>query len=160
MKLRSVSSLLAFFLPACTPQPQAASQVLTVSDQAAIRTLDSTFVQGWLQDDTAAVLSVFSPDAVLLPPGSQPIAGLAAIRAYWWPTDGSHTRITSFDRQIVEITGTKGLAFIRGTGSLAWEYVKDGTRQVQSGRSTDLILVAPDSTGRWRVLRQMWSQLP
>src|SRR4026207_1192209 len=102
MKLRSVSSLLAFFLPACTPQPQAASQVLTVSDQAAIRTLDSTFVQGWLQDDTAAVLRVFSPDAVLLPPGSQPIAGLAAIRAYWWPTDGSHTRITSFDRQIVE----------------------------------------------------------
>jgi uncharacterized protein (TIGR02246 family) len=133
---------------------------LTASDQAAIRALDSTFVQGWLQDDTTMVLSVFSPNAVLLPPGSQPVAGLAAIRAYWWPTDGSHTRITSFDRQIVEITGTKGLAFIRGTGSLGWEYVKDGTRQVQSGRSTDLILVAPDSTGQWRVVRQMWSQLP
>ena len=121
--------LAAVILAACAPQPQTSTQELTASDQAAIRALDSTFVQGWLQDDTAAVLGVFSPNAVLLPPGSQPVAGLAAIRAYWWPTDGSHTRITTFDRQIVEITGTKGLAFIRGTGALGWEYVKDGTRQ-------------------------------
>ena len=92
--------------------------------------------------------------------GSQPVAGLAAIRAYWWPTDGSHTRITSFDRQIVEITGTKGLAFIRGTGALGWEYAKDGTRQVQRVVRPDLMLVTPDSAGRWRVVRQMWSQLP
>lgn len=157
----AVSALLiAVSLEGCAPRSADQSAALTVVDQAAIRSLDSTFVQAWLHDDTTAVLSVFRPDAVLLPPGSQPVSGLAAIRAYWWPLDGSHTRITSFERQIVEIAGTKGLAYMRGTGALGWEYAKGGPPQIQSSRSTDLILVAPDSAGQWRVVRQMWSPFP
>ena len=157
----AVSALLiAVSLEGCAPRSADRSAALTVADQAAIRSLDSTFVQAWLHDDTTAVLSVFRPDAVLLPPGSQPVSGLAAIQAYWWPLDGSHTRITSFERQIVEIAGTRGLAYIRGTGALGWQYAKGGPPQTQSSRSTDLILVAPDSAGQWRVVRQMWSTLP
>ena len=152
--------VIAGFLFGCAPRSAESAAALTDADRAAIRSLDSTFVQGWLHDDTTAVLSVFSPNAVLLPPGSAPVSGLAAIRAWWWPTDGSHTRITSFDRRIVEIAGTRGLAFLRGTGALAWEYAKGGPPQAQRSRSTDLILVAPDSTGKWRVVRQMWSTLP
>ena len=152
--------LIVGLLVSCTPGTNTPDEGLTASDQVAIRSLDSTFVQGWLRDDTTAVLSVFRPDAVLLPPGSQPIAGPAAIRAYWWPTDGSHTRITTFERHIAEIAGTKGLAFIRGTAALGWEYSKAGLSQAQTSRSTDLILVAPDSAGHWRVVRQMWSALP
>jgi len=159
-RLTVSAALLAIALGGCTPQSPGQSTELTLSDQAAIRTLDSTFVQAWLHDDTTAVLSVFRPDAVLLPPGSQPISGLTAIRAYWWPLDGSHTRITAFDRQIAEIAGTKGLAYLRGTGALTWEYTKGGPPHVQSSRSTDLILVARDSAGQWRVVRQMWSTLP
>lgn len=166
MRLTGVSRLawsavlIAGPLVGCAPRRGEQTAGLTLADQAAIRSLDSMFVQGWLRDDTTAVLSVFRPDAVLLPPGSGPVSGLTAIRAYWWPMDGSHTRITSFERQIVEVAGTRGLAFIRGTGALGWEYAKGGPPQAQSSRSTDLILVAPDSTGQWRVLRQMWSSLP
>jgi uncharacterized protein (TIGR02246 family) len=145
----------------CAPRPtNPASGPLTPDDRAAIRRVDSAFVRGWLADDTAAVLRVFRADAVLLPPGGQPISGLAAIRSYWWPTDGSHTVITSFDRTIVEIEGTKGLAFLRGIGTLGWTYTKNGATAAQKSRSVDLILLAPDSAGEWRVVRQMWSQLP
>ena len=147
-------------LPGCAARTGSEADVLTADDRAAIRSLDSTFVGGWLSDDTAAVLSVFSPDAVLLPPGNSPVVGLAAIRAFWWPTDGSHTRITSFERRILEIEGTKGLAFVRGTGALGWTYAKGGPPTSQTSRSADLFLVAPDSAGHWRVIRQMWNTLP
>jgi ketosteroid isomerase-like protein len=134
---------------------------LSAADHAAILALDSTFVAAWLADDTTKVLSVFAADAELLPPGAQPVIGVAAIRAYWWPADGSHTRITAFTRTIGEVSGTKGLAYVRGTGALSWTYVKaGGTATSQSNRSTDLIVYKQDAGGRWQVARQMWNALP
>ncbi|MDQ6830234.1 MAG: hypothetical protein M3081_15365 [Gemmatimonadota bacterium] len=106
------------------------------------------------------MLREFAADAVLLPPGANPIVGTGSIRAYWWPTDGSHTRITSFARTIAEIKGTRQLAFLRGTAALGWTYRKNGQESAQTSRSTDLLLFAPDSMGRWKVIRQMWNTLP
>ncbi|MBV9960372.1 MAG: SgcJ/EcaC family oxidoreductase, partial [Acidobacteria bacterium] len=137
----------------------AASDKLTAEDRAAIRALDATFVEGWLKDDAKAVLSVFADDAVLLPPGNQPLNGIPAIRAYWWPQDGSRTLINAFDRRIDEIEGTRQLAFMRGTASLSWTYEKDGRVTKQTSRSIDLMLLTRDAAGRWRVIRQMWNTL-
>ena len=163
MRLHRLVFVVSGLLSACGSR-DAGGGALTLADQAAIRVLDSTFVQGWLQDDTTAVLSVFRADAVLLPPGSPAVSGLVAIRAFWWPTDGTHTRITSFDRRILEIEGTRGLAYIRGTAALGWtvrrDSAKDGVVVSQAGKSSDLMLVAPDSAGHWRVIRQMWNTLP
>lgn len=136
------------------------SDGLTSTDRAEIRSLDAKFVKGWLDDDTTAVLSVFAPDAILLPPGSKPVTGIDAIRAYWFPIDGSHTRITSFDRKIDEIEGTRQLAFLRGTATLAWDYEKDGKKTSQTSRSIDLLLLRRDAARHWHVIRQMWSSLP
>ncbi|HVT39766.1 MAG TPA: hypothetical protein VHE78_12015, partial [Gemmatimonadaceae bacterium] len=134
---------------------------LSDADRAAILALDSTFVSGWLKDDTVKVLSVFAPDATLLPPGAQPVTGLAAIRGFWWPKDGSHTRITSFTRTVAEVGGGGGFAFVRGTGALGWSYAKPGEKaRAQTSRSTDFIVYARDAAGQWRVTRQMWSALP
>ncbi|MEP7382645.1 MAG: DUF4440 domain-containing protein [Gemmatimonadota bacterium] len=134
---------------------------LSDADRAAILALDSTFVDGWLRDDTAQVMSVFAPDAELLPPGARPLTGLAAIRAYWWPGDGSHTRITAFTRSIAELSGTKGVAYLRGTGAINWSYTKVGDKPTQQSRkSTDFIVYVQDAGGRWRVARQIWNALP
>jgi uncharacterized protein (TIGR02246 family) len=144
----------------CQPSSLKSDWSLTNADRDAIRTIDTAFVQAWLRDDTANVLRLFSPEAILFPPGSGPIGGLPAIRAYWWPDDGSHTRITSFTRNVAEISGTRQLAYLRGTAHLAWVYVKDGKRTVQSSQSTDFVLLAPDSRGQWRIIRQMWNLTP
>ena len=133
---------------------------LTDEDRDAIRALDAAFVRGWLEDDVDAVLGVFARDAVLLPPGSNPVQGISAIRKYWFPDDGSRTRIDSFDRHIEEIGGTRALAFLRGTASLAWTYEKDGRKTSQASRSVDLFLLTRDPSGNWRVIRQMWTALP
>ena len=133
---------------------------LSDRDRAAIQALDTAFVQAWIRDDTAGVLALFHPDAVLLPPGGRPVEGVRAIQAYWWPDDGSHTRITAFRRELAEVRGTPELAWFRGDATLGWVYAKDGKEASQTSRSTDLVLLAPDSAGRWQIIRQMWSPAP
>ena len=148
-------------LPACRPRPTGPElRTLSERDRAAILALDTAFVQAWLRDDTAGGLALFHPDAVLLPPGGRPVEGVRAIRAYWWPDDGSHTRITAFTRELAEVHGTPDLAWFRGDAALGWVYAKNGKEASQTSRSTDLVLLAPDSAGRWRIIRQMWSPAP
>lgn len=144
----------------CAPSRDVTADSLTVADRTAIHALDSAFVAGWLRDDTSAVLGLFAADAVLLPPGAHPVQGVAGIRGYWWPTDGTHTRITAFTRRIDEIEGTRTLAFARATASLSWESTGPTGRSAQTSRSTDLTLMRRDSTGRWVIARQMWNPLP
>lgn len=139
------------------PDPAA----LTDADRAAIRALDSTFVRGWLRNDTAAVLSVFASDAVLVPPGHPPVVGRAAIKAFWWPADGSRTRITSFTRAMDDIGGGGGdLALARGTAVVSWESEKAGQTTRQTTRSAEMLLLARNGGGQWRVIRQMWRPVP
>jgi len=133
---------------------------LTDGDRTAIRAINTTFVNAWLKDDASSVLSVFADDAILLPPNSEPVEGLQAIRSYWFPDDGSVTKIDSFDRHIDEIGGNKDLAFLRGTARLSWTYKKDGKTTSQSSRSTDLLILRRSARGKWLVIRQIWNSLP
>ena len=142
------------------PRESGSTDTLTAASRAEILRLDSTFVYAWLRDDTAAVLGVFAADAVLQPPGAPPVTGLAAIKAYWWPTDGSTTRITSFDHQVVDVIGSSTVAVVRGASTLRWRYTKDGKTSEQTGRSADVRVYSADPSGTWRVTRQIWVTLP
>jgi ketosteroid isomerase-like protein len=103
---------------------------------------------------------VFASDAVLQPPGVPAVTGLAAIKAYWWPTDGSTTRITTFDHQVLEVIGSSTLAVVSGASTLRWRYSKDGKISEQTGRSTDSRVYSADPSGKWRVIRQIWVTIP
>jgi ketosteroid isomerase-like protein len=113
-------------------------------------------VQAWLANDTAGVLATLDTAAVLLPPGQLSVSGHSAIRAFWWPTDGSHTTITAFDWSVDELAGTPKLAYTRGVSTLAWRYERDTVRSEQSTRNMSLTILAPGADGQWRILRQMW----
>ena len=159
MNFRRLGLVAILSVSACGRADEAANK-LTEADRSTIMRLDSIFVQGWLRDDTTAALSVFAPDAVLHPPNSLPVTGRAAIRAFWWPTDGSTTRITKFERQIDEIDGSHEVAFIRGRSELSWIYTKAGTTQNQTGRSASIAIARRDSTGAWTISRQIWNATP
>jgi uncharacterized protein (TIGR02246 family) len=140
-------------------RPATASPLLD-ADRAAIVALDSAYVRAWLNGDTTAVLDLFAADAVLLPPGVAPVTGTAGIRAFWWPADGSRTRITSFTRHVDELSGDDKSVVLRATSTLAWESTKAGKTTRQTSRSTDLVILRQGADGRWRIVRQMWNQLP
>jgi ketosteroid isomerase-like protein len=129
---------------------------LTGKDSTAISDVQSAYVRAWLADDTAGVLATLDSGAVLLPPGQLPVKGPAAIRAFWWPTDGSRTTITDFEWTVEELVGTPELAFSRGISKVSWRYQKDTVRSEQTSRSTNLTVFGRGANGRWRILRQMW----
>jgi uncharacterized protein (TIGR02246 family) len=139
----------------CTSAPPA-STTFTAEDERAVRALDSAFVTAWLRDDTTGVMNTLAPDAVLLPAGQQPLATPDAIRALWWPADGSHTRILTFDRAIDEVGGEGNAAWMRRTDSLTFTYAKGGTTSQLTSRSMSLALLRRQTDGSWRFSRVMW----
>jgi uncharacterized protein (TIGR02246 family) len=149
-----VALVLLLAMTACS-----APAALTAEDRAAIRALDSAYVDAWLRDDTAAVMATLAPDAVLMPAGIRPLQGDSAIRAFWWPTDGSRTRVTQYATTVDEIGGSPPFAFVRGTGALSFIYEKDTTRLEQTSRNMTLTLVAKQADGDWRISRRMWGPL-
>jgi uncharacterized protein (TIGR02246 family) len=147
----------ALLLFACTGGPRTAS--LTVTDSAALRALDQAYVEAWLTDDTAAVLATLAPDAVLMPAGGRPLASPGAIREFWWPRDGSRTRVTGYTTTVEEIAGTPDLAYMRGTGRLSFVYDKDTLHLEQTNQTMTLTVLARAADGRWRIRSRMWGPM-
>lgn len=129
---------------------------LSPNDERAIRALDSTYVAAWLRDDTTAVLGTLASNAVLMPAGHRPLPTPPEIRAFWWPTDGSHTKLLTFSRTIDELAGGPNIAYVRGTDSLAFTYEKGGATTNQRSRSMTLSVVQRQADGQWRITRMMW----
>jgi uncharacterized protein (TIGR02246 family) len=130
---------------------------LTAADSVAVRTVQNEYVRAWLADDTTAVLGTFTVDAVIIPPGTSPKVGRDAIRDYWWPRDGSRTRITSFDLEVHEMGGRAPLVYSRGASRLSWTYDRDTTHQVSTDvASFNLMLLKRQDDGSWRISHQMW----
>jgi len=146
--------ILAFAVTACTTGSPAAR--FTAADQQAIRALDSVFVAAWLRDDTTAVMNTLAPDAVLMPAGQGVLATPAAIRAFWWPSDGSQTRILTFQRTIDELNGEGDMAWMRRSDSLTFTYAKGGTTSSLVSRSMSLAVLRRQTDGAWRFSRVMW----
>jgi ketosteroid isomerase-like protein len=153
----SVAFVLALLLCACDAGRHTAT--LTTADSAALRAVDQAYVEAWLADDTAAVLATLTSDAVLMPAGVGPLATPKAIRDFWWPRDGSRTRVTQYTTTIDEIAGTQDLAYMRGTGRLSFIYEKDTLRLEQTNQTMTLTVLVRAADGRWRINRRMWGQM-
>jgi ketosteroid isomerase-like protein len=150
---RHTLAAIALAILACTPpEPNAFS----AADERAIRQVDSLYVAAWLRDDTAAVLRTLAPDAVLMPAGQRPLMTPNDIRAFWWPTDGSRTKILTFRRVIDEIAGDANLAWVRGTDTLTFTYDKGQAHNELASRSMTLAVWRRQQDGSWRISRMMW----
>src|ERR1041385_9509458 len=155
----SSSVILLALLAGCSAKDREVSQAtpLTAADSRAIRSVDSAYVAAWLRDDTAGVLATLAPDAILMPAGPHPLVGATEIRAFWWPQDGSHTKILTFVRQLDELEGRGDVAWTRGTDTLTFTYAKGAAPVSPMGsRSMTLALLRRQPTGEWRISRMMW----
>ena len=80
-----------------------------------------------------------------------------AIRAFWWPADGSHTKILTFVRQLDELDGRGDVAWTRGTDRLTFTYSKGTAVAAPVGsRSMTLAVLRLQPSGEWRIGRMMW----
>jgi uncharacterized protein (TIGR02246 family) len=140
---------------ACSPA-RAPSAGLTAADSSGVAAVRDRYVQAWLADDTAAVLALFEPGGMVLPPGQRAIVGHDAIRDYWWPRDGSTTKILAFRWTPLELRGEGSLAVVRGESIVSWEYAKGGTATRDSSVSVNVTVLERSPDAGWRIAWQMW----
>ncbi len=133
------------------------SAMLSPEARSAASAATLAYRDAWLSNAPERVMATLTPDAVLLPSGMEPIAGAAAIRAFWWPADGPATTITAMEQTIDEITGEGDLAIVRGHGSLTFTMRQGGRETTRTQRSTFLNVVRRQADGSWKMTHRMWS---
>lgn len=144
--------------PASSAESPAAH--FTAEDRVAVRALEEAYRTAWLANDSAAVMATLASDGVLMPAGVEPLAGDSAIRAYWWPEDGSRTTITRYDIELDEVEGSGDVAWVRGRGILEFTYVDPaGEESELTSEAAHLSIARRGEDGRWRIVRRAWSRL-
>ena len=146
----------AFPIAACS-RAETRPAPLSDRDRAAIRANDSAYVGAWIRDDTTGVLATLTTDPILIPGGFEPLRGLSAVKGFWWPSDGSHTKVTAFARTVEEIDGAGDVAFVRGADSLRFTYTKGTNAQSSATRSVTLAVVRRQADGTWKIARMLWA---
>jgi uncharacterized protein (TIGR02246 family) len=129
----------------------------SAGDVRSLRAVNEAYRAAWLAGDSAAVLSLFAPDAVLLPHhGDPPVAGLHAIRVFWWPPEAPPTVVTSMDITTdgADVNGDQGVLW--GRFALAFSFEMDGQQRSLRNAGTYLMVLRRQADGEWRITHRMW----
>ena len=129
----------------------------TSADLRGLEAVNDAYRAAWLAGDSAAVLRLFTPEAVLLPHHGDPaVVGQEAIRAFWWPPASPPTTVTSLDITTdgAEASGDRGVLWGRFT--LAFSFEAEGRRQSMRNAGTYLMVLRRTPDGEWRITHRMW----
>ena len=121
-----------------------------------LRAVNEAYRAAWLAGDSAAVLRLFAPDAVLLPHhGDPPVVGLPAIRAFWWPPNAPPTVVTRMDVTTdgADVHGNQGVLW--GRFALAFSFELDGQQRFLQNAGTYLMVLRRQAD-EWRITHRMW----
>jgi uncharacterized protein (TIGR02246 family) len=139
-----------------TAAPPLVASPLSDADRKEIAAVGDAFVNGWLRNDSAAVLGLFMRSALLVPPRTAPVSGIDAIRAFWWPVNAGSLQITSYQRTVEGVTGNREMAVVTASVALTWTSTTDGKTTTQSSKSVELQTLGRDALGRWKIVRHAW----
>ena len=137
------------------PWPSQEAGPLSDEDVAAIRAANDAWIQAFRDNDDAALVALYSDDAVIMPPNESVIEGHAAIQAYY---DADAVTVTEHSESILEIDGRDGIAYIRGTSSTV-RMGEDGEPVTVSDKY--LVILRRQADGSWLFTHEIWnSPLP
>lgn len=133
----------------------------SVSDETALHVLSETYVEGWKLNGTAAqkaaVMPLFSDDAVVIPSGGRLIlTGHKEIESFWFPEGAPPTMVPLFEHEVeaVSVSGERGT--FHGISKLQFEYA--GTVKYQE--AVFLAIAKKSETGHWTFTHFMWTDKP
>jgi uncharacterized protein (TIGR02246 family) len=130
---------------------------LSTAEAAKIEAVHQAYSRAWLQSDEAGVLRLFTDDAVIMPHhGGEPRVGIAAIKAFWFPTGTPPTQITKFELRTDEIGGSGDFGYARGRFTLSWTSKVNGTTRTTTNAGTYLDILRKQSDGSWKITHHMW----
>jgi ketosteroid isomerase-like protein len=152
----SLFAILSLFIISCDSSKN--NESLEKEDEETIRMMISTYNKAWLQNDSSAILNLFSDSAILIPSGLTPIKGRDQIVKFWWPNDSSITKINSYSIHLMEVEGTKDLAYTYENGKLSWSYEK-GTFKMSKDQESFEITIFKRTPAGWKITKRIWTDL-
>jgi ketosteroid isomerase-like protein len=117
--------------------------------RAALEDVDRAFSEAFGRDDTLVVSSLYTDDAVLLPPNHEAVMGRDSITAFWAAL--LTPALKSLHLETTEVGGSRGDVYEMGRYTLI---AGDGST---ADRGKYLVLLKRQSDGGWRLFRDMWS---
>lgn len=138
---------LAWAIAGCQP----AAQELSQADQAAIRAITDSWHQSFNAGDWAALVQLYTEDAVMMPPNAPVVEGRGALQAWL----GQFPPGTDVSLAIVEIDGAGDLAYVRGTYTLTISM--EGMPEAISDRGKYLEIRRKQPDGSWPIAVDIYS---
>jgi len=116
--------------------------------KAAIEAANAQFSAAVVKGDGAALATLYSPDGAVMPAGSDPIRGTAAIKKFW--QEGLDSGIAAIDLKTIEVFGQGPTATEVGQ----YELRDKAGKVLDHGK---YIVIWQYAAGKWRLLRDMFS---
>jgi uncharacterized protein (TIGR02246 family) len=156
-----MASALVVALAIANVMARAAETRLAPADEQKVRAVLDDYRRAWLANDADAVLRLFTRDAVLMPHhGVEPVVGIDAARAFWFPKDSPPVTITELAMTVDQVGGSCDIAFARGHSRVSWTTGKGAQATKSSNAGTNLTLFRKEADGTWRITHQMWDDPP
>jgi uncharacterized protein (TIGR02246 family) len=131
----------------------------TSADRTAVEAAVRAYRDAWLANDAERVMATLTSDAIIYPSALRPIAGVAAIREFWFPSSPA-TTVTEMELSIDSIHVDGDTAVASGMGSLTFVISSKGAPGVaRTQRSWHVNVLRRQSDGSWRIWRRMWGDV-
>ena len=147
-------SLLSLLLIAgCTPTEPVEEATSTEADVEAINSLRDQFIALDNASDAAGLASLYTNDAVLMPPNQAAVTGNQAIESWFQTTFDQFTIEFTLAPDEVEVVGD--WAFDRGTYMIALTPKADGEPMEDRGKY--IVILRRQADGSWKITRDIWN---
>jgi uncharacterized protein (TIGR02246 family) len=145
------SAALAVLTTACQPS----AGPLSEEDVASIRSLGAAYAAANLAKDADAVAAVYAEDAIEMPPNEPATMGRSAIRDRYAQGLELGGETLEFTVSSVEIDGSEGLAFDRGTWT--WTGTPPGMTEPITESGKHISIARRQEDGSWLWTAVIWN---
>lgn len=156
--VKIVSFFIFTMLVSCNNQSKIAAELLS-EDINKIRAVNNSYRNGWLKNDTTAILDLFLDNATIIPSGLSPQKGRKELKEFWFPNDSSETVIHQYEIEILDLQGSNDFAYTLEKGFLSFSYKKGDLSMSKTVNAHATTVYMRQKNGEWKVLTRMWTDI-
>jgi len=138
----------------CAEEPE----VDLAAEEATLRQIDQEWVEvAAANEDFERIVSYWSEDAVVVPPGQPPVVGRVALMEMVTSLAEIPGFAVSWESDHVEVSPDGRMAYMTGTNAFT---LPDATGQLVTTRGRAVTVWRKNSAGEWKCVYDIWNTAP